>query len=266
MFTKKNKRQGALIDRIKYDGLSNEQMWIVYKYPNESFVLGSQLIVNQGQEALFFKGGVALDLFGPGTYTLQTGNLPLLNEFVSLPFGGDTPFTAEVYYVNKITKLNMNWGTATPFSIEDPKYEIILPIRAHGTYGLRIKDARMFVNELIGAIPNGSTITYENVARYFSGILASKIKNVVSKYMIKRRISFLEITAYFEQISNDCQEIVKDEFDRFGIEILYFSIEAIAPPKEAYEKLQGYKEELSMGKEFYKQRRIFDTIQCSREK
>lgn len=89
----------AIIDRIKYDGNSNGSQWLIYKCPSEQFVLGSQLIVNQGQEALFFKGGEALDLFGPGTHTLSTGNLPILNKLVNLPFGGKTPFSAEIYYI-----------------------------------------------------------------------------------------------------------------------------------------------------------------------
>lgn len=102
----------ALIDRIKYDGNTNGSPWLLHKYPGEEFVLGSQLIVNQGQEALFFKGGEALDLFGAGAHTLQTGNLPLLKKLVNLPFGGKTPFSAEIYYVNKTSRLDMNWDTA----------------------------------------------------------------------------------------------------------------------------------------------------------
>lgn len=97
----------AIIDRIKYDGNPNGSQWLIYKCPSEQFVLGSQLIVNQGQEALFFKGGEALDLFGPGTHTLSTGNLPILNKLVNLPFGGKTPFTAEIYYINKTSNLDM---------------------------------------------------------------------------------------------------------------------------------------------------------------
>ena len=121
----------ALIDRIKYDGYQVGSPWLIYKCPSEEFVLGSQLIVNQGQEALFLKGGKALDLFEAGTHTLQTGNLPLLNKLVKLPFGGKTPFSAEIYYVNKTSRLDMNWGTQNPFQLEDPKYGLILSIRCH---------------------------------------------------------------------------------------------------------------------------------------
>ena len=260
MFFKKSDNE-AIIDRIKYDGPQNGEPWLVYKYPSEELVLGSQLIVNQGQEALFFKGGKALDLFGAGTHTLQTGNLPVLNKLVNLPFGGKTPFSAEIYYINKTSKLNMNWGTQNAFPVEDPRYGILLSIRAHGTYGLRINDTRMFITELVGAVPNGAAVTYEFAASYFSGLLVSKIKNVISAYMIRKKISFLEVTGYLDEISKDCEEAVKDEFDRFGAEIVNFYVETIVPPKNEYEKLRNYKEELSLGGDFYMQRRSLDIME-----
>lgn len=250
----------ALIDRIKYDGYQDGSPWLIHKFPGEEFVLGSQLIVNQGQEALFLKGGEALDLFGPGTHTLHTGNLPLLKKLVNLPFGGKTPFSAEVYYINKTSRLDMNWGTANPFQVEDPKYGLILSIRSHGKYGMRIVDSRMFVSELVGAIPNGSTVNYAFVASYFSGLLTSRIKSVVSGFMIRQKISFLEVTAYLDDLSRECQEEVSKEFERFGVEIVNFYIETISPPKEEFEKLRTYKEELALGNDFYRQRRSFDIM------
>jgi len=261
LFNRGGGKKEALIDRIKYDGPQDGSPWLVYKYPSEKFVLGSQLIVNQGQEALFFKGGEALDLFGSGTHTLKTGNLPLLNKLVNLPFGGDTPFTAEIYYINKTSKLNMNWGTPNPFPVEDPKYGLLLSIRSHGTYGLKINDTRIFVTGLVGAVPNGSTVTYEFAASYFSGLLVSKIKNIISSYMIRQKISFLEVTGYLDEISKDCEEAVKDEFDRFGAEVVNFYVETITPPKDEYEKLRTYKEELSLGGDFYTQRRSLDIME-----
>lgn len=251
----------AFIDRIKYDGYQDGSPWLIYKYPSDEFVLGSQLIVNQGQEALFFKGGEALDLFGAGTYTLQTGNLPLLKKFVNLPFGGKTPFTAEIYYINKTSRLDMNWGTQNPFQLEDPKYGLILSIRTHGKYGIRIADSRMFVSELIGAIPNGATVNYPFVASYFSGVLTSCIKTIISSFMIRRKISFLEVTAYLKELSKECEVEIAKEFERFGAEIVNFYIEMISPPKNEFEKLRAYKEELALGNDFYRQRRSFDILE-----
>ena len=165
----------AILDRIKYDGDLSTSQWLIYKYPSEQFVLGSQLIVNQSQEALFFKGGEALDLFGPGTYTLTTGNLPILNKLVNFPFGGNTPFSAEIYFINRTAKLDMKWGTSTPIPLEDPKYGLILNVGERGQYGISIKDSRLFVSQIIGAIPNGTMANHLLVMRYFNGLINSKL-------------------------------------------------------------------------------------------
>lgn len=251
----------ALIDRIKYDGNPSGAQWLIYKCPSEKFVLGSQLIVNQGQEALFLKGGKALDLFGPGTHTLTTGNLPLLNKIVNLPFGGKTPFTAEIYYINKTVNLDMKWGTSTPIPIEDPKYGLILNVGARGQYGITIKDSRLFVSRIIGAVPNGTTTNPLLIPRYFNGLINAKIKSVTSTYLVKKQISFLEISQYLSELSNQFQDLLSEEFERFGVEIVNFYCESIAPRKEEYEKLRNYKEEMALGVNFYQQRRSFDILE-----
>lgn len=251
----------AIIDRIKYDGNPNGAQWLIYKCPSEQFVLGSQLIVNQGQEALFFKGGEALDLFGPGTHTLSTGNLPILNKLVNLPFGGKTPFSAEIYYINKTANLDLKWGTSTPVPLEDPKYGLILNVGARGQYGITINDSRLFVSRIIGAIPNGTTTNPLLVLRYFNGLINSKIKSVTATFMIQKKISFLEISQYLSELSDSFKEALIDEFERFGIEIINFYCESIAPKPEEYKKLQGYKEELALGSDFYKTRRSLDIME-----
>lgn len=251
----------AIIDRIKYDGPQNGTPWLIYKCPSEQYVLGSQLIVNQGQEALFFKGGEALDLFGPGTHTLSTGNLPILNKIVNLPFGGKTPFTAEVYYINKTANLDMKWGTSTPIPLEDPKYGLILNVGARGQYGITITDSRLFVSRIIGAVPNGTTANPLVILRYFNGLINSKIKSVTASYMIQKKISFLEISQFLSELSSAFQETLNEEFERFGIELVDFYCESIAPKPEEYEKLRGYKEELALGQGFYQQRRSLDILE-----
>lgn len=248
----------AIIDRIKFDGQASGPPWLVYKCPSEQFVLGSQLIVSQGQEALFLKGGEALDLFGPGTHTLSTGNLPLLHKLVNLPFGGKTPFTAEVYYINKTVKLDLHWGTSTAIPLEDPKYGLILNVGARGQYGIAINDSRLFVSRIVGAIPNGVTGDYTVVLKYFNGLINTKIKSVTSEYMIKKQISFLEISSYLSELSDAFKEAINDEFERFGVEVVNFFCESIAPRPEDYEKLRHYKEELALGEGFYQHRRSLD--------
>ncbi len=251
----------AIIDRIKYDGPEDGSQWLIYKCPSEEFVLGSQLVVNQGQEALFFKGGEALDLFGPGTHTLSTGNLPILNKLVKLPFGGKTPFSAEVYYINKTVNMDMNWGTSNPIPIEDPKYGLILNVGARGQYGISIVDSRVFVVKMIGAMPGGTMVNHLFAMRYFNGIVNSQIKTVAAELMIKEKISFLEISQYLSELSEDFKEKLDSEFERFGMELTNFTCITIAPKQDEYKKLQEYKEELALGVEFYKTRRSFEIME-----
>lgn len=251
----------AIIDRIKYDGPTGGAPWLVYKCPSDKYVLGSQLIVNQGQEAIFFSGGEALDVFGPGTHTLKSGNLPLLNALVDLPFGGKTPFTAEVYFVNKTASLDLKWGTSTPIPLEDPKYKIILNVGARGQYGITIDDSRMFVTRVIGAVPGGTVNNQVRVLKYFNGLINMHVKTVVSQQLIKKGLSFLEVSQFLPEISSVLQEKVSSEFARYGIKVMSLFCESIAPGQQEYAKLRQYKEELALGSEFYQQRRSFDIME-----
>ena len=248
------------VDVIKFDGFSDGKAWVAYKYPGDQFMLGSQLIVNPSQEAIFIKGGEICDVFGAGTHTLQTGNLPILNKFVKMPFGGKTPFTAEVFFINKSSRLDMTWGTATPFQLEDPKYGIIVSIRAHGKYGIRITNSSLFVGELVGSAPSNSVFSHSFVNSYFNSMLISYIKSTISSFMIKGKISFLDVTAYLTDLSKECNESVSKEFERYGIEITNLCIETISPPPSDYESLKRMKEKYALGEHVYTQERKLDLL------
>ena len=127
----------AIIDVVKYQFKEGE---VVHRFLSEGLRWGTQVVVYPGQLAYFAKGGQICDEFKEGTYTLSTKNIPVLNHLVNLPFGGDSPFQADVWFVNLLSKLDYRWGTETPIQIEDPKYGIIVPVRAYGQYGFRIAD------------------------------------------------------------------------------------------------------------------------------
>ena len=95
----------ALIDVIKYGGKRDVLAW---RYPSQELRLGTQVIVNESQEAVFVKEGKILDILGPGRHTLSTENIPILAKLINLPFGGKTPFTAEIWYINKAYLLDVN--------------------------------------------------------------------------------------------------------------------------------------------------------------
>lgn len=155
------------------------------------------------------------------------------------------------------SKLDMAWGTSEPFQMEDPKYGLILSIRSHGRYGLRITDARMFVNELVGAALHDTTITHQLIARYFGGLIVTVTKSVIADYMIRKKISFLEITVYLNELSEICRNEISREFERYGVEIQNFYVEYIAPPKHEVEMLREYKENLLKNNRWTEQKGAF---------
>lgn len=259
----------AIIDRIKFDGMKNGKEWLVYRYPGEEFVAGTQLIVGEGQVAVFVKGGQALDYFTAGTYTLSTANIPLLKSIINLPFGGKTPFSAEIYFINKTAKLDINWGTTDPIQLIDPKYNIKLRIRAFGQFGMKVDDYRVFLTELIGSMNPLEFINYSKMLNYFKGVLVMKAKALIAQAIIKKKISALEITASIDDISDFCKEEIGEEFSRFGLKVVNFYIQSINFPDEDFEEINDILRDKAsfdiIGDQRYKTKRTFDTMEAAAE-
>ncbi len=251
----------AIIDRVKFDGLRTRD-WIVYKYPAEDLVYGTQLIVGEGQAAIFVKGGQVCDVFYSGTYTLDAKNLPILKSIVNLPFGGRTPFSAEIFFLNITTKLDMYWGTSDPIQIIDPKYFTKLRVRAFGQLGLRINDYIKFFTELIGVVGPSEIVKYNVIMEYFKGILVQKIKTIIANIIINEKISALEITAKLDSISHLAKDKISSEFGKYGLTIVNFFIKSINFPDEDFEEindiLKNRAEFEIMGDNRYVTKRSFD--------
>jgi len=231
--THKFLRRPPIIDRIKFDATSDSLL--VWKFPSEDLRLGSQLIVNQSQEAVFVKGGQALDLFGPGTHTLTTSNIPLLTRLVKLPFGGQTPFTAEVWYVNKTVKRDLTWGTRTPIQVIDPVYNFPVSIRSYGQWGIRVDDSRSFLTQIVGTL---RLVDSQKVEEYFAGEILQRLSDALVKYFVEQRVSVFQVNAKLNELSKCTAEAIAPEFKRFGVEIVNFNVQNISIPKEEQHRFQ----------------------------
>lgn len=256
-----------IIDRVAYEpektGNARDENLLVWRYPSDELTLGTQLIVNQSQEALFFKGGQALDLFGPGTHTLKADNLPLIQKLVNLPFGGKTPFPAEVYFINKHAKLDLKWGTSDPFRITDPVYHIIVPVRAFGQLGIRVSDSRSFVTQMVGTLHDWKA---DKIGNYFKGLVVTRAKNNVANFMVSNKISVMDIASNLDDISKKINENITDEFSRFGIEIVNFFVMSINVPDDdpsvtKIQEIMASRAEFEQLGTNYKVKRTFDTLE-----
>lgn len=250
----------AIIEVVKYNGNPDVFVW---KYPSEELGTWTQLIVNESQEAILYKGGQALDLFTAGRHTLETANIPFLNKIINLPFGGRSPFAAEVWYINKVHSLDIKWGTASPIQLQDPKYKVFIPLRAFGQFGIRISDSRKFLTKLVGTL---STFTKDDIVKYFKGLYLTKVKDSISSYLIKKGISTLEINAYLDELSEFLKEKMAPVLDEYGISLVNFYVNDINVPEDdtAVKKLKdalAKKAEMDIVGYNYTQERSFDTLE-----
>lgn len=254
----------ALFEVIKFDGLKSRD-WLFYKYPLEDINIGSQLVVQEGQAAIFVKQGSIADIFYAGTHTLSTENLPILKGIINIPFGGRTPFTAEIYYVNLTIKLDVHWGTTDPIQLIDPKYYVKLRIRAFGQMGLKIIDPLTLFQQLIGGMQKSDIVSIDKIKEYYRGILVIKAKTAIANTIINNNISALEITTKLEQLSNEVKEAVAPSFEEYGLNMVNFFIQSINFPDEDFEKINKILEDKAafeiMGDSRYATKRSFDVYE-----
>lgn len=250
----------ALIDIVKIDSNDNE---FVVKYPSEDLRMGTQVVVNTSQTAFFVKGGKIFDQFESGTHTIKTENIPLLNKLINLPFGGNSPFQAEVWFVNLITKLDLKWGTPTPIQLEDPKYGVIVPVRAYGQYGFKISEPRLFIETLVG---NMKIFTADKIDEYFKGKVLSSLTSLISSKLISDNVSVLEINSLLDDLSNHALNKLNSEFSKFGIELVNFYFISVNIPESdpSIIKLKEAKDIAAkikiLGRDIYQMDRSFDVL------
>ena len=190
---------------------------------------GSQLVVGPAQTAIFVKGGRIYDLFESGTYTLDTNNLPLLNTLINLPFGSRSPFTAEVFYVNRRSILDIKWGTQVPIQLKDPVYQVIIPLRAFGQYGVSVEDPGLFLEKLVGT---SEAYTTDDLVRYFRGLVGSRVTDELAGAITDEGMSFVEASARIAQLSQRIAGRLQDFFNNYGIRLVSFFISSINAPED----------------------------------
>lgn len=226
----------AILDIIKYEGDNNV---LVAKSHIEDFNSKSQLIVNESQEAIFYKDGQALDLFTSGRHSLNTQNLPILRRIVGSLFGGKTPFHCEVFFINKVNVLDIMWGTDAPITVEDPKYHLIVGVRSNGQTGIRVVDSRKFVVKVVGQLKE---FTVDNVKRSIKGLMMTQVKDVIANTIINSGVSILDISTRLMVLSGQIEAKLNERLVDLGIEVTNFFVNTISCSDADISKLKATKE------------------------
>lgn len=232
LMSEKIKKDG-LASIIKYEGDNNTFIW---KHPIEDFNYGSQLIVHESQEAVFFKDGQALDLFGPGRYTLETQQLPLLEKAYKLPTDTEGTFHSEVYFINKTVQMGMKWGTPEKVRFIDPLTGTPLALGASGEMNVQVSNSRKLLVKLVGttkgiAWEDGAGLA-KSLQTSFRPLITSAVKSNLSAVIKNEAIDLLEIDEKLDIISAALRNAILPGFEEYGLTVPQFYVTSVVLPED----------------------------------
>ena len=222
-----------IVDVIKYEGDNSTFVW---KHPYEDFNTMSQLIVHESQEALFMLNGQALDLFGPGRYTLETQNIPLIGKVLKLGTGGETPFHCEVYFINKAEQMAIKWGTPDKVRFIDPLTGVPLELGASGEMSLAVADSRKLLVKLVGTMrgvawDEGPGFT-KSLQASFRPLITSTVKGNLGAVIKDNAIDILEVDEKLDLISDVLGGKIRAGFEEYGLTVPTFFVTHVVLPEE----------------------------------
>ncbi len=223
-----------IADVIKYEGDNSTFIW---KHPCEDFNSLTQLIVHESQEAIFFMNGQALDLFGAGRYTLETQNIPKIGKFLNRATGDETPFHAEVYFINKTEQMSIKWGTDSKVQYVEPTYGFPLSIGASGEMSLRAEDSRKLLLKLVGT---ENFLGQQKLVSFFRSFLMTKVKTYIAQVLKAKSINIFEIDEHLTTFSSEIKNLLISDFSDYGVSLEQFFVTTIVKPDgdRQYEKFK----------------------------
>ncbi len=225
-----------IFDVVEYPSEMKDE--IVHRFPEVGVAdlrIGSQVIVREAQNAVFFRDGKALDIFGPGRHTIITANIPKVIDFIGKAFNDRTPFTAEVYYVSMREFADLKWGTPQPIIVSNPGMGLgVALLQGYGSYSVQIKDPQQFVVQVCGTQGIYRMAEIENRLRM---MLLSKLQDLLSETAAKN--SVVQLLALTEELGAGIRAKAQDDFAAIGLTLKSFYIGNLKPSEKSAEELRA---------------------------
>jgi membrane protease subunit (stomatin/prohibitin family) len=207
---------------------------LMWKYEDEDKEIknGAKLTVRESQHALFLNEGKLADVFPPGLHSLKTENIPILSSLKGWKYGFDSPFKADIYFLNTHQFINNKWGTPAPILLKDPQFGQVR-VRAFGSYDLKIGNVATFFRQYAGTYKQLTIFELQNQLRDF---IAPKFGEVLAQ----QNISVTDVAGNMSELSKKIEPHLKPYFSQLGIELMQFTITSVTLPEEVtahYDKI-----------------------------
>ena len=219
-----NMIKGQLIDVIEWTDNSGKTMVHKYDMNGKEIMMGAQLTVRESQVAVFVNEGEIADVFEPGRYELQTSNMPVLTALKSWKYGFNSPFKADVYFINTKQFLDMKWGTSNPVMMRDAEFGMIR-IRAFGIYSFRVSEPVTFLKEVFGT---AALFTVDGVEGQIKRTLVSGLSDAIAE----SKIPALDLAANYDELAGYAMQSINPKLSALGLALCSFVIENISLPEE----------------------------------
>jgi membrane protease subunit (stomatin/prohibitin family) len=219
-----DKLRGELIDIIEW--LDDSRDTMVYRFPRyeNEIKYGAKLVVRESQAAAFINEGKLADIYQPGTYTLETQNMPILSTLKGWKYGFSSPFKAEVYFVSTRIFSGWKWGTKNPIMLRDPEFGPIR-LRAFGTFGVKISDPATFIRQVAGT---DSRFTLDELGDQIRDLVTARFSDVLGQ----SHIPALDLAGNQNKIGEFVVDKIKNDFATFGLQVVALTVENISLPPE----------------------------------
>jgi len=215
---------GQFIDVIEWTDDSHDTMVYRFNRQDNEIKYGAKLTVRESQIAVFVNEGEIADILSPGIYELETNNIPILTNLQHWDHGFNSPFKAEVYFLNTKRFIDLKWGTKNPIMVRDPEFSMVR-LRAFGTYEIRINDPKVFLNEIVGT---DGHFTTDEIEAQLTNLITSKFATIMGA----DSTPVLDLAANYEKLGAFITEHIAPSFEEYGLELTKMLVENISLPEE----------------------------------
>lgn len=216
--------KGQFIDIVEWTSTDSGILAVRFDRRDNEIKMGAQLVVREGQRAIFVKEGKMADAFAPGMYTLSTRNLPILSDLYGWKHGFSSPFKAEVYFINMLTLSNRKWGTSNPVMLRDADLGVIR-LRAFGTFAYAVEDAARFFQASVGTL---AVVHAHDVETQLKSLVVGALSDTLGE----AGIPAFDLAAKYHEIGELTEKALAAKFDLYGLKARQFVVENISLPAE----------------------------------